>query len=253
MGLNYDGDERGLRREQARSASGRISYLASGDDDAQRVIFIHGSPGKASAYAGYLQEPQLERFEVIAVDRLGYGESAGSGAVVSFKRQAAAIAPLLEERRGRKPIVIGHSLGVPIAARLAADFPEQVGGLILIAGPLDPRLESPRWYNAAAGLPPIAGTLAGKLRVSNREMFGARRQLRLLEPLLGGVRCPVTIVHGTADRLVPFEHVEFAGRAFAGSGDVRVVALDGEDHFIPRTQRELVCELILQMRRRVGR
>jgi pimeloyl-ACP methyl ester carboxylesterase len=253
MGLSYEGDERGLRRDETRSSAGRLSYLAAGDHDAPRIIFIHGSPGKAAAYVDYLQDPRLARFEAIAVDRLGYGESSASGPVMSFRRQAAAIAPLLEVRQGQRPILVGHSLGVPIAARLAADNPDLVGGLILIAGPLDPGLEQPRWYNAAAGLPPVSGILAGKLRVSNREMFAARRQLRLLGPLLERITCPVTVVHGTADRLVPFGHLEYAARALGSSRDLRVVEIEGEDHFIPRTRPELVSDLVLEMRRRARR
>ena len=77
------------------------------------------------AYSDYMHDP-VEGFETVAVDRLGYGESRPKKAVVSFEEQAAAIAPLLEERRGHWPVVVGHSLGGPIAARLAADNPGKV-------------------------------------------------------------------------------------------------------------------------------
>jgi pimeloyl-ACP methyl ester carboxylesterase len=249
FGLDYAGDESGLTRESIPVASPpgcKLSYLISGDATKPRVIFIHGSPGLASMYASYLRELGGEA-EVIAVDRLGFGESAQSGVVVSFEEQAAAIAPLLVERGGVKPIIVGHSLGGPIAARLAADHPDEIGGLVIVAGGLNPELEEPRWYNEIARWRIVEPFLAESLRVSNQEMWACREQVEQLDPLLERIKCPVVVIHGTDDALVPFESVEHSVRRFSNNPYLFVMVLIGESHKITKLRREEVRETVEEL------
>lgn len=94
---------------------GHVRNFASGPIGAPRIIFIHGTPGHAGVFALYLLDP-VPGYECIAVDRPGFGGSSECGPVPSFEQQAAAIAPLLTQQQGRWPILVGHSLGGPIAA-----------------------------------------------------------------------------------------------------------------------------------------
>jgi pimeloyl-ACP methyl ester carboxylesterase len=252
FGLVYTGVEDGLDRAWAQSPLGpELSYLRAGDTGAQRIIFIHGSPGQAAAYDSYLHDP-IPGLEIVAVDRLGYGGSRESGPVTSFEEQAAAIAPLLVERNGRWPIVVGHSLGAPIAARLAADYPGKVGRIILIGGPFDPQLEQLKWYNTAADLAAVSVTLDERLRISNREMFAAKKELKKLAPLLESIECPVTVLHGTKDSLVPYRHVDFLSAQLASNPRLRVITLAGEDHFITRQRPGEVRQAIQAMREQLA-
>ena len=223
-----------------------MSYLVAENPDAPRVIFIHGSPGSAAYYGDYLRELRRE-CEPIAVDRLGYGESAGVGTVVSFERQAAAIAPLLEERSGVRPILVGHSLGGPIAARVAADYPDRVGGLIVVAGNLNADLENPRWYNEFARWRILQPFLAGFLKVSNREMWACRVQVEGLETKLDRIACPIVFIQGTSDSLVPYESIRYSIDAYRGRPDTYVLVLVGEDHSVTKLRREEVLETVRGM------
>ncbi|MEM9799760.1 MAG: alpha/beta hydrolase [Planctomycetota bacterium] len=243
FGLDYSGDDRNLLRETVASEGHELSYLRAGDGTRQRVIFIHGSPGLGAMYSDYLRELG-PRAEVLAVDRLGYGASAGSGTVVSFEEQAAAIAPLLVERNGRWPIVVGHSLGGPIAARLAADFPDRVGALVIVAGGLDPELEETHWYNEVARWRVVQPFLAEFLKVSNREMWACRDEVERLDPLLARIACPVFVIHGTADTLVPYEVLPHTIDRFADQTNLTVVVLIGEEHRVTALRREEVREVI---------
>jgi len=249
FGLDYSGDETGLlRREVAlrRPVGGAMSYLVAENPDAPRVIFIHGSPGSAAYYGDYLRE-LVDDCEPIAVDRLGYGESAAVGAVVPFERHAAAIAPLLEERGGVKPILVGHSLGGPIAARVAADYPDRVGGLVVVAGNLDADLEQPRWYNELARWRILQPFMAEFLKVSNREMWGCRAQVEGLETKLDRITCPMVFIQGTNDSLVPYESIRYTIDAYRGRPDTWVVVLVGEGHSVTKLRREEVLETVRQM------
>jgi pimeloyl-ACP methyl ester carboxylesterase len=249
LGLDYSGDERGLLRETipvAGHPDRELSYLHAGDPAKQRVIFIHGSPGLAAMYGDYLRvlAPQAD---AIAVDRLGYGASAGSGVVVSFEEQAAAIAPLLVEQDGQWPIVVGHSLGGPIAARLAADHPDRVGALVVVAGGLDAELEETRWYNEVGGWWVVRPFLADFIQTSNQEMFACRDQVELLDPLLDRIHCPVFVIHGTGDSLVPFETIGHSIERFGDNPYLFVMVLLGEGHGVTKLRSEEVRETVEEL------
>jgi len=221
-----------VTREQIAAPTGALSVLRAGDPEGPRLIFVHGTPGDAGAWLDYLADP-IPGWESIAVDRPGFGTSAPAGAVVSLELQAAAIEPLLVQRRGRWPILIGHSLGGPIVAHVATDLPERVGGLVIVSGNLDPALEEWRWYNHVASV--LEPLLSRPMRNSNQELDGFQAELELLGTRLPRLSCPVVIVHGTADSLVPYSNVDYMQRHFVNAASVKLVSLPEADHFLPWT------------------
>ncbi|MEO0512821.1 MAG: alpha/beta hydrolase [Planctomycetota bacterium] len=221
-----------------------VSALRAGDPGAPRLVYVHGTPGDATAFADDLRDP-IPGFEAVSIDRPGFGQTAptdGSKPVPlpSFEDQARAIEPLLTERRERWPVLIGHSLGGPIVARVAADQPGRVGAVVILSGSLDPELEEPKWFNHAADTWLTRRLIGRAMRHSNDEILAAPEQTRRLRRVLANVRCPVLIIHGTEDGLVPVENVDYMTRVFAHVDRVEVVILEGEGHFIPWTQRDLI-------------
>lgn len=235
-----------LRRDDGASRMYRISALHAGDASGQRVIFVHGTPGDALAARAYLERP-IEGFECVALDRPGFGETLPAGAVVSFEEQARAIEPLLVERDGKWPILVGHSLGGPIVARVAADYPDRVGGVLILAGSLDPDLECPRWFNYAAETVVVRGLLGRPLVTSNTEIMAAGRETRELERVLNRVRCPVSVIHGSEDGLVPVGNVWYIREKLGHVPSLETTVLEGEGHFIPWTREALVRDRILRL------
>lgn len=213
-----------------------VSYVRSGSEADPRLIYVHGTPGDASAFAEFVRNP-IDGVESISVDRPGFGRTGGP-ALTSFADQAAALEPLLVEREGTWPVLVGHSLGGPIIARMAADHPERVAAIVIIAGSLDPDLEGPRWFNyVGVALSPI---LPRMFRVSNAEIFAAREQTERLDAVLARVRCPVIIVHGTKDGLVPFANVEYMQTTFTGASSIETIKVDGADHFLLWSRQEII-------------
>jgi pimeloyl-ACP methyl ester carboxylesterase len=223
-----------------------VTFARVGSEDDRRVILVHGTPGSLGAWSRYLREP-IEGVELVAIDRPGFGGSEPRRAVCELEDQARAIAPLLVERNGEWPVLVGHSLGGPIIARVAADYPDRVGALVILAGSLDPGLEKPRWFNYAGALPLLDLALPRSLRHANKEIMAARRETQALEPLLESVTCPVVIVHGMLDTLVPFDNVAYMRERFTSSDKVIVVELEREGHFLPWRQEWLVRRLIERM------
>ena len=250
FGLDYSGDESGLQREYLPVAGHEdrvLSYLIDPVPDQPRVIFIHGSPGSSTMYADYLRQP-VTGVETIAIDRLGYGKSKPHEAIVTFREHAEAIEPLLEERAGIWPILVGHSLGGPIAARIAADYPDRVGGLIIVAGGLNPDLDEPRWYNEIARWRIVNPFLVDFLKISNKEMWACHDQVQELDHLLHQIRCPIWILHGTDDDLVPFETIAHSIRRFEDNAHVYVTVFAGEGHSVTKKRKEEVREVIGYLR-----
>jgi pimeloyl-ACP methyl ester carboxylesterase len=231
---------------------GRIHAVTSGRTDAAapRVLFVHGSPGTWEGWRGYLDDPQLRaQARLIAPDRPGYGGSGRGHAEPSLARQAAALAAVLDALPGPPAVVVGHSMGGPIAARLAVDRPDLSGGLLLIAPSIDPALERHHWYNVAGSLRLVQWFVPVDWIVSNRELWPLRRELRELLPLWSRVRCPVVVIQGGADELVPAANADFAERVLAGHAlDVR--RYPGESHFILWERPELVKSALLDLLRR---
>ncbi|MEM9020048.1 MAG: alpha/beta hydrolase [Planctomycetota bacterium] len=219
-----------------------LSYVSTDPPVGTRVIFIHGTPGDAANFADYLQDP-IPNTEAVAVDRIGFGHSSPGpgrfGALTGFTDHAESIAPLLVSPDGGPVILVGHSLGGPIACELAVRYPDRVAGLVVLAGSLDPDLERLYWYNYA-GLIPGARWLVGRpILTANIEVFAAKREARALAERLDRITCPVTIIHGKRDELVPFANAGYLADRLSHAEHVRLVAIE-DGHFLPWTRPGLI-------------
>ncbi len=242
-------DANGLVRSNIDTPSGlNLSYISSVTTETglQRLIFVHGTPGNAKAFERYLLDP-LPGFESVSVDRPGFGKTQPHTPLPELRDQALALEPLLVERDGAWPILIGHSLGGPIIARVAAEFPDRVGGLVILAGSLDPSLEKISWYQRVANFAFVPHMIPRVLRNSNRELYPLKRELEVLQPLLAKITCPVLIVHAPDDSLVPYENVAYMKENFSEGVIREVVVLQGKDHFIPWNAEAEIREAILRL------
>lgn len=218
-----------LRRGSHDAPLGPIATVRAGVADGPRLIYVHGTPGDSDNWRDYLLEP-VPGFTSIALDRPGFGASAPKGHVGALADQAEAILPLLVERGGRRPLLVGHSLGAPIIAKLAALHSDRVGGLLIVAGSLDPELEDWHWYNRVGGW--IEPLMPRSLRNSNRELRSMREELLVLREQLADITCPVLILHGTEDGLVPYANSDYTLEHLRGAEPLRRITLSGADHFL---------------------
>lgn len=215
-----------------------LSALVAGVPGGPRVILVHGTPGSAAGWADYLLDPP-PGLELIALDRPGFGRSAPEGPVTRLAAQAEAVAALLPAD-GRGVVLVGHSLGGAIVARVAAEHPQQVVALVLVASSLDPALEKIHPLQPIGAWPPLRALLPRAIRNANAELLALQSELAELAALLPRIRVPVRIVHGTADELVPVANVAYLQRHLAGARCVDTVLLPGADHFLPWNAAERV-------------
>lgn len=146
-----------------------LMTFQQGEVDGQPIVFVHGTPGAADNWTHFLEQPR-SGYRVIAVDRPGFGASTPMSGLPAIADQAQALKPLLESLRGQQPILVGHSLGGPIVAQAAADFPELVGAIVLVAGSLSPSVETIYTIQYVGDLPGVRKLLPRPLRNSNHEL-----------------------------------------------------------------------------------
>jgi pimeloyl-ACP methyl ester carboxylesterase len=142
-------------------------------------------------------------------------------------------------------IVVGHSLGGPIAARFVMDHPDKVAALILVAGSIDPAQEKILWYQGPASWAGLRWMLPSALDVCNRELMPLKGELTLMLPLWSQIKVPVELIQGTDDHLVPAANADF-GERMIDPKILHVTRVPGMDHFVPWSNPELIRDAILR-------
>jgi pimeloyl-ACP methyl ester carboxylesterase len=208
-----------------------ISYLRAGDARGPRLILVHGTPGSATAWADYLLQPP-PGLEVVAIDRPGFGHSGPPGAMPGLAEQAAAVVALLPAD-GRPVLLLGHSLGGPVVARVAADHPQRITALVLLAASLDPAQEAIHPMQYVGAWAPVRALLPRVIRNANSELMALKPELESLAALLPRISARVVLVHGTQDDLVPVANVPYMQAHLTGARCLQTVLLEGRNHFLP--------------------
>jgi alpha-beta hydrolase superfamily lysophospholipase len=176
-----------------------------------QVIFWHGNGGNLSLWLDVIVELRRHGFSVLAVDFRGYGDSTGTASERGLYRDAEASVRHFHDklrREGTRMIYWGRSIGCPVAAHAAS-----------IMAPDALVLETP--------MPDVRSILRNNPILWALSFLASYRfpTSRLLQRYTG----PLLVVHGDADRIVPFS----AGRRVfenARSTPKEFVVLPGADH-----------------------
>ena len=226
----------------------RINYLTVGSDTLPLVVFVHGSPGSLSAFIDFMSDERLlQMAQLVTVDRPGFGESNFGYAEPSLEKQAAEIKPILEKHNRQRPIVlVGHSLGGPVIARMAMDYPDLVDGLVFVAPSIDPDLEPKEWFRAPLATPFLKWMLPRVMRASNDEIYKLKPELQKMIPLWPKVRAESIVIQGLRDDLVHPANADFA-RKMITNAPVKVITVDSMSHFVPWTHPNLIRDAVLEL------
>ncbi len=157
------------------------------------TLFFHGNGGHRG-HRGELYD-QLAAWgrHAVSIDYRGYGDSEGSPTEKGLAEDARAIWSWLVQTKGVDPkriVLHGESLGCAVAIRLASELCESgtpPAGMILEAPftSMTDAAASMYWFLPA--------------RLMVLDTFPSAKRI-------GNVSCPVIILHGHLDHVVPFEH-----------------------------------------------
>lgn len=221
--------------------------LVHGDTSKPLAVFIHGSPGSSSSFLHFAQDTALLRgFNVLILDRPGFGYSNFGDAEPSMERQSLILREVVNQFSFSKKVLIGHSLGGPIICRMAMDEPEIASGLLIIAGSVSPELEPEEKWRKPMSKKALRWLLPKSFRVSNDEIIPAKEELLKMVPLWSKITCDVQIIQGGKDPLVPAGNEDYAEKMLVNANSVKVYRLPDENHFIPFTEPQLITDALLR-------
>jgi len=118
------------------SPTGSSLYVETcGRPEAAPIIFTHGW-GMDSTFWRYAKEDLGDRFRLIFWDLPGLGKSKAAGREgISLEAFAADLAALVDLAGGRRPVLVGHSIGGITIQTLIRDNPQiqnRLAGLVLL-------------------------------------------------------------------------------------------------------------------------
>jgi pimeloyl-ACP methyl ester carboxylesterase len=126
----------------------RIAYMdvaAQGTPNGRTVLVLHGNNFGGFYFKAIIDGLTKEGFRVIVPDQIGYGRSSKPIAPYNFNSQARNTFLILQKEKVERAMVIGHSMGGMLAARLATQYPKAVERLVIYnpIGLTDGRFDRP--------------------------------------------------------------------------------------------------------------
>lgn len=170
------------------------------------ILYFHGNAGDLSGWQFVAEDFVQFNYSILLIDYRGYGKSTGTISERGFYTDAASAYNFLIAEKGFDPtdiIVYGRSIGTGVAVDLAARH--TVKGLVL---------ESPY-------------TSLGDLADSKVPFFFPSVYLRFSFNNLkkiNAVKCPLIVIHGANDDLIPSSHGEFLYQRFEGKKKLILIA-----------------------------
>ena len=219
------------------------------------IVFIHGTPATAAIFGEQFRHP-FPRANLAALDRPGFGPSGPDFRRPSLEDQANAIGALFETEPKRRTILVGHSYGAPVALLAALKFTNQVAGVVLIGGSIDPAQERIYAIQRFADWPLVSWLVPRSLRQCNRELLALRGDLLCLQPQLSKIAVPVVMLQGGKDRQVPVSNVDYLRAQLATAGKSNLfeqLVFPDYNHFIPWEHPDAVEAAIRIVTNRLNR
>jgi pimeloyl-ACP methyl ester carboxylesterase len=192
---------------------GEFSYRFWEAGGGPPLVVFHGGGGVDLAPA-FLTLSRANR--VICFELPGFGESPPNPSAGTYAELAAVMAEAIEQLRLASFSLLGVSFGGAVAAWLAAQRPDLIDRLVLVApaslrvGTRLPQLEQAELRAALRAHPDDDGRPALAPEVADRQRRVVERIWGLssdddLRRALDGLDLPTLVVFGTRDRLIPPE------------------------------------------------
>jgi len=120
----------------AKYDAGKVHYYDIGPRNKKALIFIHGWTCNADFWRDSLNA--FPNYRVIALDLPGHGKSDKPHATYSMEYFARSVEAVMKDAKVKQAVVVGHSMGTPIARQFYRLFPDKTLGIVVVDGPLKP-------------------------------------------------------------------------------------------------------------------
>jgi pimeloyl-ACP methyl ester carboxylesterase len=227
-----------------------VRYEVAGEGEA--VIFVHGLAGSSKWWARTI--PAIaQHYRVYLVDLPGFGAMRRLGRQFQLL-QAAAWLDRWRQALGLEAFsLVGHSMGGYVCMALAAQQPERVRRLVLVASigiPFERAVAQLLWPTALALVrttPAFWPTLLyDGLCAGTPMILRAAHQIVALDarPLLPGVKSPTLLIWGEQDDLVP---LRFGQQLHALLPEARLFVIKHANHICMYDQPQIFNAALLAL------
>jgi pimeloyl-ACP methyl ester carboxylesterase len=118
----------------AKLEGARVHYRSYGKGD-EALVLIHGWGSNLDFWRDSI--PDLaKRNRVIAIDLPGHGQSAKPKLTYSMDLFARAVDAVLRDAKVKRAVLVGHSMGTPVARQFYRKYPEKTLGIVIVDGAL---------------------------------------------------------------------------------------------------------------------
>ena len=114
----------------------RLHYVNYGKGS-EALILIHGWTMNEGNWREQVTA-LAKRNRVIAVDLPGHGKSDKPQVTYSMDFFARAVEAVMRDAKVKRAVLVGHSMGTPIARQFYRKYPEKTLGIVIADGPLRP-------------------------------------------------------------------------------------------------------------------
>ena len=233
----YEPADFGLTGEEisAVSQDGLVihAYLFRSEADKGTVLILHGMHGMdATSLFGHAKFLNGAGYNAVCVDMRAHGGSGGRSISFGYKEpyDVMAILEKLKTTGASGPYLLyGLSMGASTAIRTAAAN-DEVGGVIAVSpfASMERQIDD---YMKAMKLPAVLrAAMKPAFYLVLRVKFGMCPRLNSPEHDISGTDAPILIIHGTADKQVPYYHSELLMER--GGDNCSLWTVDGADHLI---------------------
>jgi pimeloyl-ACP methyl ester carboxylesterase len=159
----------------------RIHYVNYGKGS-EALVLIHGWTCNLDNWRDQIPD-FAKRNRVIAIDLPGHGQSDKPQITYSMDLFARAVEAVMRDAKVKRAVLVGHSMGTPIARQLYRKYPEKTLAIVIVDGALRPfgdkalmdRLvagfRSPNYREA--GMQMFAGMMGPNLSAETQERIKA--------------------------------------------------------------------------------
>jgi pimeloyl-ACP methyl ester carboxylesterase len=114
----------------------RIHYINYGKGD-EALVLIHGWTQSADAWRDNVPD-FAKRNRVIVVELPGHGQSDKPETTYSMGYFARAVGAVMRDAKVKRAVLVGHSMGTPIARQFYRKYPEKTLAIVIVDGSLRP-------------------------------------------------------------------------------------------------------------------
>jgi pimeloyl-ACP methyl ester carboxylesterase len=183
---------------------------------AANILFFHGNGEIVADYDEIAVLYNQLELNFLPVDYRGYGRSTGTPTVTAMMRDAhliyAFVRTWLKENDFSGPLLaMGRSLGSASALEIAANYGEEIDGLIVESG-----------FAYALPLLKLLGVRVWAMELKEEDGFGNLEKI-------GAYEGPTLIIHAEYDHIIPFSDGEALWEA-SPAADKRLLQIPGANH-----------------------